>query len=248
MEFRKKSDFDKLGEELGLTPEQLRTQIASAKSEKERADRLEKDLSTTKGTLSTMENSFTETKSRLDQLEANSNRRDEKKEPTQKTSFIDDEDKAFNERFMEQAGPLAATALKAAANSAKMAARMSLQGKRVNTPGGPISLLTLWDRWINEIEKDSTQVPYQTLGDFQTWINLFNYVKGKHFDEMMAEPKTFIESVETHTDGRVGGDADDKKELNKEELEAVKKMSKYAKHITPETYQKVKEGMKFVNV
>jgi hypothetical protein len=250
MEFRKKSDFDKLGEELGMTPEQVKQAIADQKKEKERADKLETDLNTTKTTLSTMEGSFRETKQRLDDVEANfnKNKNDKKEDPPTRTSFIDDEDKAFNERFSDKIGPVAATALIAAKNSARMAAKMSLQGKHVNTPGGKISLTKLWDKWENEIDKDSKDVAMAALGDMQTWINLFNYVKGKHFDEMMAEPKTFIESVETNVDRRVGETRDENEKLNTEEEGAIKKMSKYSKHITPEKYQEMKKKMTFVNV
>jgi hypothetical protein len=247
MEFRKPSDYDVL-KDSGMSPAEIRAAIDNAKKEKDRADKLETDLNATKSTLNTMESSFKETKDRLNTIEANFNKKDEKKEETrQRTSFIDNEDEAFNERFNERVGPVALTALTAAKNSAKLIAKQSLFGKTIKTAGGPIPLSRLWEKWEMEIENDSKQVALAALGDPQTWINMFNYIKGKHIDELMAEPQTFIEHVEENTNRTVREDNKDVK-LNSEEEVTIAKMSKYSKHVTPESYKKTKDGMKFVNV
>jgi hypothetical protein len=245
-----KSEYDEL-KDLGMTPAQIKEAIADSKKLKADHDTLKTEFDTTKTTLSTMENSFTQVKNKLAELEANPPRgrqqnSDDERKP--KTSFIEDEDAAFNERFAASVGPVAQTALIAARNSAKMAAKMSLQGKSIQTSGGKISLTKLWEKWEREIEEDSKQVAMAALGDMNTWINMFNYVKGKHLDEMLSEPQTFVESVELRTDANVGRDRSNEAEkLNDEETSTIKKMSRYSK-VTPEKYQEIKKKMTFVNV
>jgi hypothetical protein len=244
-----RSEYDEL-KELGMTPKEIRDAVAASKELKEKHTSLETEFNTTKTALSSLEGSFNETKNKLNELEANSRRQPEKtnnEERPLKTSFIDDEDKAFNERFNERVSPIAQTALNAARNSAKMAAKMSLHGQFITTPGGRISLTRLWDKWEGEIETDSKQVNLAALGDMTTWINMFNYVKGKHINEMMAEPQTFVESVQSSTDTRVREDrSQDNGKLNDEENATIKKMSKYSKFVTDKSYQETKNKMKFV--
>lgn len=244
-----KGKYDSL-EELGLSPEDIKKAIQDKKDLETKHKTLETELNTTKTTLSTMEGSFGETKRKLAEIEANVNRRTEpdKKEEKTKTSFLDNEDAAFDERFMDRIGPVARTALIGARNSAKMAAKMSLQGKTMTTPGGKISLTRLWEKWEAELEKDAEQVDIGALGNHETWLRMFNYIKGKHIEEMMAEPQTFIESVQSGAERGVREEVKNDK-LNDEEKNTVTKMARYGKaKLTEEEYQKNKSKMTFVNV
>jgi hypothetical protein len=241
-----KSEYDDL-KELGLSPKEIREAIQAKKDLEAKHSALETELNTTKTTLSTMENSFTETKKRLDTLEANPPRRQENKEPKNFTSILDDEDKAFDERFADRAQPLAAATFAVGKNTAQMQARLSLEGRFMNTVGGRIRLAKLWDRWLPEIEDAASKSNSAELMNAKTWINIFDYIKGKHIEELMQKPETFIEGVESTTDTNV---KDDKKpeKLDDEEMAVIKKMQKESKHVTPENYQETKKKMKFVNV
>jgi hypothetical protein len=126
-------------------------------------------------------------------------------------------------------------------------AKQSLQGQVVTTPGGPISLTRLWDKWSGEIDQAASEVALHVKGNMKTWLNLFDYVKGKHFNELMSQPETFVESVATNQDRSLNNEKKPEK-LNDAENDAIKKMSRYGKGVTPENYQKVKERMTFVNV
>jgi hypothetical protein len=234
--------------DLGLTPAQMREAILDRKKLTEDLERSKTEASTLKSTVAALEGRFNETKATLDNLEANSRRAAQpKQEPKEYTSFIDDENKAFTERLVDGLQPVTRVALQAAANSAKITAKMSLQGQYVDTPGGKISLTRLWERWIGEIDKAAGEVSLMNLGNVDTWTNLFDYIKGKHFNELMAQPETFVESVATNQDRTVGDDKQPKK-LSDMEAEVIRKQSRYGKGVTPEGYQKTKEGMTFVNV
>lgn len=241
-----KSEFDEL-KSLGLTPQQIKEAVEANKTLTDKATKLETDLDSVRTELATASNSFTETKSRLDALEANSRIKKDPPEPRSYTSVLDDEDKAFNERFSDRAQPLAAATMMVGRNTAKMEARMSLRGQYMKTSGGRISLETLWDRWMPEIEDAANKTNSPELINSKTWINIFDYIKGKHISEMLNAPETFIESVSTATDGRVGNDPPPEK-LNEEELATVKKMQRQTPNMTPEKYLETKKKMKFVNV
>jgi len=244
---------DKKGEipdelkDLGLTPAQIRQAVLDNKKLTEDLSQAKTETSTLKTTVSTLEGRFNETKRTLDELEANAKKTQKPPEERTYTSFIDDENRAFAERAADALQPVAQVALRAAANSAKMEAKMSLQGQYITTAGGKIPLTRLWEKWAAEIEKAASEVNLANLGKSETWVNIFDYIKGKHVNELMAEPQTFVESASESTDRRV---ADEKKpdKLNDEELAIVAKQSRYGKGVTPEAYQKTKEKMKFVNV
>lgn len=232
--------------DLGLTPAQIRQAVLDNKKLTEDLSNSKTELSTVKTNMTQLEGKFGEVRSTLDNLEANA-KKTNKQEPREYTSFIDDENKAFTERLVDGIQPVAQVALRAAANSAKMAAKMSLQGQSIQTAGGKISLMRLWDKWSSEIDKAASEVNLATLGNDSTWINIFDYIKGKHIGELLAEPQTFIESVSTNND-RSSGEKKEPEKLNDVENDIIKKQSRYGKGVTPESYQKTKEKMTFVNV
>lgn len=246
--FSKEKEIPDELKDLGLTPAQMREAILNGKKAHEELEKTKTELSTTKSTVTALEGRFADTKRTLDELEANSKKtqRTQTEERTY-TSFIDDENKAFAERAADALQPVARVALQAAANSAKLEAKMSLQGQYLKTPGGNIPLVRLWEKWIGEIDAGAKEVNLANLGKPETWLNIFDWIKGKHTNELLAEPQTFVESVETRTDKQM---SEEKKpaQLTDEEQAIIKKQSRYGKGVTPEAYQKTKDKMTFVNV
>lgn len=245
------SEYEKELKELGMSPSEIKKALTDAKELKTKNEELEGKFTTLNTENETLKGSFAETKTRLDMLEANSNRREKKPEEEKtKTSFLDDEDKAFNERAVEALTPVTMMALNAAKSAAKMSAKNSLFGQKITTPGGTISLTNLWDRWSSEIEKAANEMARTNIAALQyeqTWLNLFQYVKGQHIEELMAKPETFIESAASGRDMKVG---DEKKPdtLDQEQSEVAKKMARYGKGVTQEKILEARKKMNFVNV
>lgn len=248
MSMFQKSEFDSL-KDLNLTPDQIKQLLKDKADTDTKFAKTQEDLTKAQTELQTAANSFNEVKSRLDSLEANPKRTPEKQvDERQKTSFLDNEDAAFDERFNERAGPLARATLEAGRNTARMSARLALDGQFIDSSGGRIPLLKLWDKWSAEIDNAAKEVNLSSLSNTQTWLNLLDYVIGKHSKELLGKTSEFVESVQSHTNVRIG----DKKEpdkLNDEEAAAALKMNKYSgNRLTPERYQEIKNKMKFVNV
>jgi len=238
--------MDKLSEELGMTPAEIRQAIKDGVDLKARAGALETELNTTKASLTSVQNGYDEVKSKMNELEANYRRPATPQTPKTYTSVVDDEDRAFNERFNDAAQPVAMAAVKAGSNAAKMEARLSLQDKFSKTPGGRISHARLWDKWRGEIEKAANEVQPQTnLMMAQTWLNIFDYIKGKHIEEMMEKPTDFIESVSQAAEVKIGNEPPPDR-LADSESDVVKKMMKESKFMTPERYLEAKKKMRFV--
>lgn len=234
--------------DLGLTPAQMREAILNNKKLTEDLANAKTETSTLKTNVTQLEGKFADTKRTLDELEANSKRPVRQVEDKREyTSFIDDENKAFTERLVDGMQPVAMVAMQAAANSAMLLAKQSLQGQFIETAGGKISLTRLWDKWSTEIDKAASEVNLAVKGNMSTWINIFDYIKGKHLSELLAQPQTFVESVSTNTDRNLNEDKKPDKLTTMEE-DVIKKQSRYGKGVTPEAYQKTKEKMTFVNV
>jgi hypothetical protein len=242
------SEYEKELKDLGLSPKQIKEALAEAKAAKEKLTETEGRLTTLSTELETTKGSFAEVKLKLDTLEANSRRPKNNDPPPAKTDFIDDGDKAFNERFMESATPITQMAFQAAKNVARMSAKNSLFGQKIKTPNGEISLTNLWDRWSTELdnaEKEMMASNALALQYEKTWLNLFNYIKGQHIDELMAKPETFFESAASGRDGKV---LDDKRpdKLNDEEARVAARMARYGKGVTAEKIMEARKKMTFV--
>lgn len=235
--------------EFNMTPAQIRDALKAKKDLEDKVAAQSTELSTVKTSLGTLEGTFNQTKAKLDELEANTRRQpDKNREEKTYTSFIDDENKAFAERAVDAMQPIAVVAMQSAANSAMLLAKQSLSGQYVETAGGKISLSRLWEKWSGEIDKNAQQTNLASRGTMEFWLNVFDYVKGKHFNELMSQPQTFVESVSTNQDHGPSGEVKKDEKLNDAELDVIKKMSRYGKGVTPESYKKTKEGMTFVNV
>lgn len=245
------SEYEKELKDLGLTPKQIKEALTEAKTVKEKLAENEGKLTTLTTELETTKGSFAEVKTQLDALEANSRRRPSNEEDKNKTKtdFIDDGDKAFNERFFESATPITQMAFQAAKNVARMSAKNSLYGQKIQTPNGSISLSNLWDRWSSELDNAEKEMMASNAAALQfekTWLNLFNYIKGQHIEELMAKPETFVESASSNTDGKVINDKKPDK-LNDEEARIAARMARYGKgNLTPEKLLEVRKKMTFV--
>jgi uncharacterized coiled-coil protein SlyX len=190
--------------------------------------------------LSTQTSEFEQTKARLAALEANAQPKPKTPDPEEPIDFTQDPEGSIKQQIKNATAPVAMIALNAARNSARMEARNSLFGKTIQTPGGTIRLQTLWDRWSDEIEKAAGQMNIVTLGNSLTWMNLFNFIKGQHMEEMMAKPEVFVESVETRVDSKIGDKGTNNDKLSDEELRIAKRMK-----VTPEQYMEQKKKMRF---
>lgn len=234
--------------EFNMTPAQIRDALKAKKEVDDKLAAQSTELSTVKTTLGTLEGTFNQTKAKLDELEANTRRPPAERKEKEYTSFIDDENKAFAERAVDAMQPIAVVAMQSASNSAMLLAKQSLGGQFVDTPGGKISLSRLWEKWSTEINKNAEQTNLASRGTMEFWLNVFDYVKGKHFNELMSQPQTFVETVSTNQDRGPGGEHKTDDKLNDSEAEVIKKMSRYGKGVTPENYQKTKKDLTFVDV
>jgi hypothetical protein len=242
-----KSEYDSL-KELNLTPDQIKEALKAKVDLEAKVTKQGEDLTKAQSELTAAANSFNEVKTRLDSLEANPRKEKKDDERPPKTSFLDNEDAAFDERFNERAGPMARVTLEAARNTARMSARIALDGQYLETAGGRIPLLKLWDKWGSEIDKAAGEVQLSALGNTQTWLNLLDYVIGKHSRELLGKTSEFVESVQSHGNVRIG-DKEEPDKPNDEEATAIAKMNKYSGgRLTPEKYTEIKNKMKFVNV
>ena len=80
----------------------------------------------------------------------------------------------------------------------------------------------------------------------RTWLNLFNYIKGQKLEELMAKPETFVESVSSSTNARVGDEKRPDK-LNDEEARIIARMARYGKgNLSAEKILETRKKMNFV--
>lgn len=230
--------------DLGLTPTQIKEQLAKAKEFEDKVTTQGAELTAARAELDGVKGDFASTKARLDQIEANNQRQQEPPKKDDPISFLDDENAAFNQRFNQAANPLAQIALTAAATTAKMSARNSLRDKVVKTPNGNMSLAHLWDRWESDIDKLAEGVPLVNRGNPITWANLFNLVKGRHMDELLANTSDFIEPASGSSDREVhvGERRQSLDKLSEDEEKQAKKM-----RIDPAKFLEMKKKMRFVS-
>jgi len=242
------SEYEKELKELGMTPSEIKAAVAKSKELETKTTELQGKYDNLNTEFETTKSSFAETKARLDNLEANSRPTKVNNEEKKKTSFLDDEDAAFNERAMETMGPVALMAMNAAKSAARMGAKNSLFGMKIATPNGQISLTNLWDKWSSEIDAAANEMAKTNVASLQyerTWLNLFQFIKGQHIEELMAKPETFFESAASGRDTKIG---DEKKPdiLDSEQSDIAKKMARYGKGVTNEKILETRKKMNFI--
>lgn len=233
---------------LNLSPAQILEKLKELDDEKKKSEQFQNAGKEALDQLKAKDNEVNILKAKLAEIEANPPRRevDDKDKPPQDIDFLTDPEGAVNQRILKGVQPVALVALNAARNAAKMSARLTLSRSFLNFPEGKANCASLFDKWGTEIEKAAEQIPIVNLGNEVTWINLFNFVKGNHLEEMMSKPSDFIESVATNANVVVGDDKRPEK-LDDEQSAIAKKMQRYGKGVTAEKIIETRKKMSFVN-
>ena len=212
----------------GKTPDQIAFELEEAKKLKERLDKQEaKDAER-----DTMFQSFaTAQQSLVETLKAVNERvpavkpvvNNDQHEPA---SFITDPDLAFNERV----GPLAAITMQTAAITAKQEAQRAFfrkQSTEKNNIDG-----TLFERFESEILEMAKNCTPAQLANPATWAHLYFNVKGRHADEIVANPKSFF--TEDAKRPPVGDNGNNEPQPTDQEVKIAAKMGvpieNYMKH------------------
>lgn len=230
MAWFKKED---LPEELqGKTPEEIKTYLAQQKKD---ADDAKAALATANAAAETQKTEFEGVKSRLASIEANrtnanaNTNNNTQREPKEPTSFLVDEDAAFNERV----APVVNLALHGAAMSARMMAFQSIPAREQK----------LFNKYASEVEGIMAKESPERKVYAQTWLNAWTYVKGLHTQELVdaaakGDNAFFAESGSSTGNVAGNGHEDKKDELTDAEKDIARKMK-----ISPEAYLKNKKGI-----
>jgi hypothetical protein len=187
---------------------------------------------------------FNKVKERLAAAEANKNQnqnqnRNNNEEPA---NFVEEPDKAFQQRV----GPLAAITLQNAAVTARLLAQQQLDNADLAS-GGKVMDGRLFRHWGADIDAESKRYAPIQLGDPQAWIGIFYYLKGQRADEL-RDPKirekkyNFLEPASTNVNTNVEDKKTPSDQLTDAEKHVADKMG--VKH---EDYLKRKKAMQFVN-
>jgi|SRR5665213_848763 len=227
--------------DLGLSAADIKRAVQDKKALEDRLTVRDAEFEGLRTSSEATTNSLTEMRNRMAEIEANDTLRQQRQDEGEpkSTSFLDNEDAAFNERFTKGVAPVAMAAVQANAKVAKMIAMQSLVGKVIKTSQGNLSLTALWNRWSAEIDKAAKQMPPVQLANENSWLNIFDYVKGQHMEELMSKPDTFIESGSTNVDMKIGDDKQPDKGTD-EEAKIASRMK-----IPLEKYLEQKKKMKF---
>jgi hypothetical protein len=153
------------------------------------------------------------------------------------TAWLDDPEKALNERLT----PIAGVVLQQGAVAGKNAARELFQ-RRQRNGGGKNFDGFFFDKYEAEIEQLAKNVPAANLSQVETWEHLFYNIKGRHADEIAAQMKdgTFEGSIESGSAGsrQRESQADNDTKATPLEEKIAGKLGQ-----TPEQYMKMKKGI-----
>lgn len=214
----------------GKTPEQVAQELEDAKALKTRLDALElKDAER-----DTAFQSFGTTQAEL----VNTLKAVNERIPTapaartdggnnEPASFITDPDMAFAQR----SAPLVAITMQTAAITAKQEALRAFQRKQATEKNNQDA--TLFERFENEVLEMAKNCSAQQLANPATWAHLFYNVKGRHTDEIVANPKAFFTEDATRAPSAAGVKEDT---LTDQEKNIATKMG-----VTAENYLKRKK-------
>lgn len=225
-----KKDDTEVPEKLrNMSPDDLVNAVEKSKT-------LETEITTTKTELDAQKAANEELRQRLDRLEKNTAPKPEPRGKNEPTSFLVDEEQAFNERMATH--PVTAIALQGAMLAAKREAIDSLQKR---------SDKLLWSKYSSEVEAIMAKESPERRVLPQAWHSAFVYVKGLHAEDIAKlsnEEENFF-STEPVSSGSNGGKikVEEKKEeaLTEKELAICKAMK-----IKPEDYLANKKAMTVV--
>jgi hypothetical protein len=237
MSWFSKQDESKIPENLkGKTSEEIVKELQEAAQVRTDLEKVRTDAATAATAAATQAAEFEQVRAKLVELEAAQAAAAAAAQPPGLTSFLVDEDKAFAER----AAPLASMAYNSAAATARMLARDRLRTE--SKPGG-LNLTALYDKYSAEIDELAKQVPIVQQVHPQTWVNLFDLIKGRHALELVEATKKgenwFL--VEPVGGGAPPGKPPEDKELTPEQLKIAAKFK-----MTPEDYKKRQKELTYV--
>lgn len=173
----------------GKTPEQVAQALKDADALKTRLDALEAkslERDTAFTSFGTTQSELVNTLKAINERVTPPARVENNNNNNEPASFITDPDLAFNQRV----GPLAALTMQTAAVTAKQEALRMLQRKQATEKNNIDA--TLFERFEGEVLEMAKNCSAQQLANPATWAHLYFNVKGRHADEIVANPKAFF--------------------------------------------------------
>lgn len=228
----------------GKSDDDILAAIAEAQKAKEEATTLKAKVEEQDKMVTNIQSEFNSVKERLRVAEANQNKPAPKIEPTEPADFVTEPDKAFGERV----APLAQIALQTAATTARMLAQQQLNNMDSMNKTMDGRLFAMWS-----VDIDGYAKKYQLiqLGQVDTWLGIFYYLKGIRADEL-ANPEirkkkyNFLESAASTSASQTQQDGP--KKTGAESLTEAEKHVADKMGVSYENYAKRKEKMQFVTV
>lgn len=205
----------------GLTADQI---IAAAKEAKELKTKVA-EIDTLKAKIEDMEKNPKVVEKVVEKVV--DRRQQPNNEPAQRTSFLEDEDKAFNER----AAPLVNAIFTVGASSARMTFENGLKGIEAK----------LYTRYGKEVEELMAKEPPQNQASPYSWKTGFDIIKGRHIEEVTkaAQDKTdYFAETSSGTAGAGPMTSEDQNKLTDEQTAIAKKYG-----LKPEEYLEQRKGM-----
>jgi hypothetical protein len=190
----------------GKTPEQVAQELKDAAALKTRLDALEAksaERDTAFQTFGTAQQELVNTLKAVNERIPAPVARVENNTTHEPASFITDPDLAFNERI----SPFAAITMQTAAITAKGEAQRGFARKQATEKNNIDA--TLFDKFEGEILEMAKNCTPQQLANPATWAHLFFNVKGRHTDEIVANPSSFFIEGAKRPDAVSGGDKGD---------------------------------------
>jgi hypothetical protein len=170
----------------GKTPEQVAADLAERETLKTRVAALEGSNADVASKFESFTNTLNTVNERLSQITTRAeggggNGGGNNQDPPEKSSFLVDPDRAFNER----AAPLVNLTLQTAAVTARNAALQAAQQRQRTLKGNLDGLI--FEKFGTEIDELSKGVAAVQLANPATWEHLFFNVKGRHADEIVSQ-------------------------------------------------------------
>lgn len=201
----------------GKTPEQVATELAALQNKATELETLKASVVQKDQQLTTVNAELVRVTERIRTLEANPPKEpkpNSEAAPTQVTSVLEDEDKAFNERMR----PLANAILSNSAQTAKMVAEARVRSDPVYN-----KLLTKYQKDVDTL---FASVPPQYQQFPETYERVFRQVLGDHIQEISEDQVKSGTSLFVEGGGGpppLNQEAD-KNTLNADEIEVARKM------------------------
>jgi hypothetical protein len=228
----------KMEAEAKAREEELQKKLKEEKDAREAAEARMKSLETErtqeKELVTKMSNEFEEVKKRLAAAEGN---RKPDETPEELADFVEEPDKAFNQRV----SPLAQVTIQNAMQTSRILAQQQLDNEdlQAGTMNG-----RLFRAWGAELDREAKKYAATALGTPNAWLGMFYYIKGLHSEEL-SNPDTRKQKYSFLESGRSSASPPppDKKtddQLTEQERHIAERMG-----VSPENYLKRKKQLRF---